>query len=96
VQCFRGGYTSVMFDGSSLPLEENLQITRDVVRVARPAGLSVDAEVGTIGTTAEYGAEIENPHLAEPAACEAMGESGIDALAVAIGNAHGVCIAEPN
>jgi len=57
--------------------------------------VSVEAEVGTIGTTAEYGAEIENPHLADPAACEAMGETGIDALAVAIGNAHGVNIAEP-
>ena len=70
-------------------------LTRDVVRVARPAGVSVEAEVGTIGTTAEYGAEIENPHLADPAACEAMGETGIDALAVAIGNAHGVYVAEP-
>lgn len=77
------------------PLEQNLQLTRDVVRVARPAGVSVEAEVGTIGTTAEYGAEIENPHLADPAACEAMGETGIDALAVAISNAHGVYIAEP-
>jgi hypothetical protein len=47
-----------------------------VVRVARPAGVSVEAEVGTIGTTAEYGAEIENPHLADPAACEAIGETG--------------------
>jgi fructose/tagatose bisphosphate aldolase len=78
------------------PLEQNLQLTRDVVRVARPAGVSVEAEVGTIGTTAEYGAEIENPHLADPAACEAMGETGIDALAVAISNAHGVYIADPN
>jgi ketose-bisphosphate aldolase len=91
----RDGYTSVMFDGSTLPLAQNLQLTRDVVRVARPAGVSAEAEVGTIGTTAEYGAEIENPHLADPAACEAMGETGIDALTVAIGNAHGVYIAEP-
>lgn len=95
VECIRAGYTSVMFDGSTLPLEQNLQITLDVVRVARPAGVSVEAEVGTIGTTAEYGAEIENPHLADPAACEAMGDTGIDALAVAIGNADGVYIAEP-
>jgi fructose/tagatose bisphosphate aldolase len=76
VECIRDGYTSVMFDGSTLPLEQNLQLTRDVVRVARPAGVSVEAEVGTIGTTAEYGAEIENPHLADPAACEAIGETG--------------------
>jgi fructose/tagatose bisphosphate aldolase len=64
VECIRDGYTTVMFDGSTLPLEQNLQLTRDVVR----AGVSVEAEVGTIGTTAEYGAEIENPHLADPAA----------------------------
>jgi Fructose-bisphosphate aldolase class-II len=76
VECIRDGYTSVMFDGSTLPLEQNLQLTRDVVRVARPAGVSVEAEVGTIDTTAEYGAEIENPHLADPAACEAIGETG--------------------
>jgi fructose-bisphosphate aldolase class II len=95
VQCIRHGYTSVMFDGSTMSLDENLRITRDVVHVAHAAGVSVEAEVGTIGGTAEYGGEIENAHLADPAACKAMGETGIDALAVAIGNAHGVYIAEP-
>ena len=95
MECIRDGYTTVMFDGPTLPPEQNLALTQDVVRVARPGGVSVEAEVGTIGTTAEYGAEIENPHLADPAACEAMGETRIDALAVAISNAHGVYIAEP-
>jgi fructose/tagatose bisphosphate aldolase len=52
VECIRDGYTSVMFDGSTLPLEQNLQL-----RVARPAEISVEAEFGTIGTTAEYGAD---------------------------------------
>jgi fructose/tagatose bisphosphate aldolase len=84
VECIRDGYTTVMFDGPTLPPEQNLALTQDVVRVARPGGVNVEAEVGTIGTTAEYGAEIENPHLADRAACEAMGEAGIDALAVAI------------
>jgi fructose/tagatose bisphosphate aldolase len=50
-----------------------LALTRDVVPVARPARVSVEAEVGTIGTTAEYGAEIENPHLADPAAAMVPG-----------------------
>jgi hypothetical protein len=95
VECIRDGYTTVMFDGPTLPPEQNLALTQDVVRVATRGGVSVEAEVGTIGTTAEYGAEIENPHLADPAACEAMGETRIDALAVAISNAHGVYIAEP-
>jgi ketose-bisphosphate aldolase len=95
IRAIRAGYTSVMFDGSMIPLADNIRITRDVVRVARPAGVSVEAEVGTIGNTAEYGGDIENPRLADPAACAAMSQTGIDALAVAIGNAHGVYIAEP-
>lgn len=95
ILAIRAGYTSVMFDGSTRPLAENIRITSDVVRLAGTVGVSVEAEVGTIGSTAEYGSEIENPHLADPAACEAMSETGIDALAVAIGNAHGVYIAEP-
>jgi fructose-bisphosphate aldolase class II len=95
IKAIRAGYTSVMYDGSMIPLPDNIRITRDVVRAAKPAGVSVEAEVGTIGNTAEYGGDIENPHLADPAACEAMSDTGIDALAVAIGNAHGVYIAEP-
>lgn len=91
----RAGYTSVMFDGSTLPLEENLRITQEVVRIAHAVGVSSEAEVGTIGRRGEYGEEVENPHLADPAAAELMAETGIDALAVAIGNAHGVYIAEP-
>jgi fructose-bisphosphate aldolase, class II len=76
VEFIRDGYTSVMFEGSTLPLEQNLQLTRDVVRVARPAGVSVEAEVGTIGTTAEYGAEIENPHLPTRRAARRWGRPG--------------------
>ena len=66
VECIRDGYISVMFDGSTLPLEQNLQLTRDVVRVARLAG-ERRGRACTIGTMVEYGAEIENPHLADPA-----------------------------
>ncbi|MFV0425873.1 MAG: ketose-bisphosphate aldolase [Beutenbergiaceae bacterium] len=95
VQAIQAGYTSVMFDGSTIPLKDNVQITSEVVSLAAAAGLSVEAEVGTIGKTAEYGAEIENPHLADPQACAQVAATGIDALAVAIGNAHGVYIAEP-
>jgi fructose-bisphosphate aldolase class II len=95
VECIRAGYTSVMFDGSMIPLEQNLAITRDVVKVAKPAGVSVEAEIGSIGNTAEYGEATKNPHLADPAAAEAMAETGIDALAIAIGNAHGVYLTEP-
>lgn len=95
IEAIRAGYSSVMFDGSTIPLDDNVRITREVVALATPIGVSVEAEVGTIGKTAEYGGEIENPHLADPDACAAMAATGIDALAVAIGNAHGVYIEDP-
>lgn len=95
VQAIQAGFTSVMFDGSTIALEDNVRITAEVVALAAAVGVSVEAEVGTIGKTAEYGTEIENPHLADPQACAQVAATGIDALAVAIGNAHGVYIAEP-
>lgn len=95
LRSLRAGYTSVMFDGSTLALDENVRITSEVVRIAQAAGISSEAEVGTIGRRGEYGETIQNPHLASPDAAEVMAGTGIDALAVAIGNAHGVYVAEP-
>jgi ketose-bisphosphate aldolase len=90
-----GGFTSVMFDGSSLPLEENVAITEQVVALAAATGASVEGEVGTIGQTTEFGDHIPNAHLADPRAAERLANTGIDVLAVAIGNAHGFYTAEP-
>jgi ketose-bisphosphate aldolase len=95
VQSIRAGYTSVMFDGSTIPLDDNVRMTEDVVRLAHSVDMSVEGEIGTIGRIAEYGEEIEHPHLADPAAAEDLAETGIDALAVAIGNVHGVYPSEP-
>jgi sugar/nucleoside kinase (ribokinase family) len=81
-----GGFTSVMFDGSSLPLEENVAITEQVVALAAATGASVEGEIGTIGQTTEFGEHIPNAHLADPRAAERLAGTGIDILAVAIGN----------
>lgn len=91
----RGGFTSVMYDGSSHPLEENIAEAKWVVDVAHRIGVTVEAEIGTIGNTDEFGAKLENAHLSDPVSAQRMAEAGIDCLAVAIGNAHGFYKGEP-
>lgn len=89
MHCVRGGFSSVMFDGSPLPLEENISITKKIVELTRPIGVTVEAEIGTIGMTSEFGEKLENAHLSDPVSAQRLAETGIDCLAVAIGNAHG-------
>ncbi|MBR5409750.1 MAG: ketose-bisphosphate aldolase [Clostridia bacterium] len=83
------GFTSVMLDCSLLPLEENIEKTREVVSVASQCGVTVEAELGVVGgnegDTAEHKILCTDPAAAKRF-CE---ETGVDALAVAIGNAHG-------
>ncbi len=88
------GFTSVMFDGSSLPLEENMQTTRRVIAMARPYGASVEAEIGVIGKT-EGGQERAAVCASVEDSLRFLKETGVDALAVAIGNAHGVYTGAP-
>lgn len=98
VRALRYGFTSVMFDGSNLGYEENIKRTREIVRVCRPAGVSVEAELGAVGG-AEAGDEggTADPSLfTDPdQAAEFVTETGIDALAVAIGNVHGKYKGDP-
>lgn len=85
------GYSSVMFDGSTLPLKENILGTKRVIDYAHPRGVSVEAELGTVGGT-EDGIVVDqtNVHYTQPeAAIEFVKHTGIDALAVAIGTNHG-------
>ncbi|MDI6871495.1 MAG: class II fructose-1,6-bisphosphate aldolase [Bacillota bacterium] len=94
VQCLRHGFTSVMIDGSRLPYAENAALVRKVVEVAHGAGVSVEAELGRIGgmeddLSGEGG--FTDPHEA----ARFVEETGVDALAVAIGTAHGVYQGEP-
>ncbi len=88
----QSGFTSVMIDGSMLPFAENVAITRRVVEAAHAVGLSVEGELGTIGTTdseAEDGAA--SIIYTEPAdAVRFVDETGVDSLAVAIGTSHGI------
>lgn len=91
MMCIRKGFSSVMIDGSKLPFEENVEVTNRVIAVARAVGVSVEAELGKIGGTEddihvnERDALFTKPEEAK----EFVDRTGVDALAVAIGTAHG-------
>jgi len=89
--CLRTGYTSVMFDGSALPLEENVRVTSGVVRAAHDAGAWVEAELAGIAGDEDESTGAQASALTDPAiAAEFVAATGVDALAVAVGNVHGV------
>jgi fructose-bisphosphate aldolase class II len=93
VKALRWGFSSVMFDGSNLSFEENLDTTKLVTRIAKAAGVSVEAELGRVGGEEGSGKEstagpedkFTNPALA----ARFVEETGVDALAISVGNAHG-------
>jgi len=97
VQCIRAGFSAVMFDGSKHPFEDNIAKTIEVVRVARPAGVSVEAELGKIGGTEDdiHVSDREAMMTVPEEAKEFVQRTGVDALAVAIGTAHGPYKGEP-
>src|SRR5690554_2805242 len=97
VKAIRNGYTSVMFDGSQLPYEENVALTREVVRFAHAAGVVVEGELGKIGGTEDKitVSQAEASFTVPEEAREYVGSTGIDSLAIAIGTAHGVYQGEP-
>ena len=86
-----GFYTSVMFDGSSLPYKENLKLTKRLVTMAHRRGISVEAELGAIAGIEDFvSVEEKDAHLTDPEqALEFVQRTGCDALAVAIGTSHG-------
>lgn len=86
-KCIEAGFSSVMFDGSHSPLEENLRQTREMVELAHSKGISIEAEVGTIG--GEEDGIVGSGELADPNECRMLAECGIDFLAAGIGNIHG-------
>jgi fructose-bisphosphate aldolase class II len=85
------GFIDVMYDGSALPLEENIANTRQVVEAAHAKGAAVEAELGHVGQGDEYASfGAKGQGFTEPAAVEQfVAETGVDILAVAIGTAHG-------
>ena len=86
--CVEAGFTSIMFDGSSLPIKENLEKTKELVNLAHNKGLSMEAEVGAIGGT-EDGITADG-EVADPKDCAKIASLGIDFLAAGIGNIHGL------
>ena len=92
------GYTDVMYDGSSLPLEENIANTRRVVAAAHARGVAVEAELGHVGMADEYDAfGGQRLGFTDPEVVEYfVGETGVDFLAIAFGNAHGLYKGEPH
>ena len=86
--CIEAGFTSVMFDGSHFPIDENLENTREVVQLAHEKGISVEGEVGGIG--GEEDGVTSAGELADVEECKNLAACGIDFLAAGIGNIHGV------
>lgn len=91
IHCIGNGFSSVMIDGSKLPLDENILLTKKVIEVARALGVSVEGELGKIGGTEDDISVSEKEALfTDPAEAERFcKETGVDALAIAIGTAHG-------
>lgn len=92
MKCIRFGFTSVMIDASKHPLEENIRITKEIVRIAHSVGVSVEAELGKIGGTEDQivVSEAEATYTDPKEAKIFVEETGIDSLAIAVGTAHGI------
>ena len=86
--CIDAGFTSIMFDGSHFSIEENVEKTKELVAIAHKNGLSIEAEVGSIG--GEEDGIIGMGEVADPEQCRLIASLGIDFLAAGIGNIHGV------
>ncbi|TCT14317.1 fructose-bisphosphate aldolase class II [Natranaerovirga pectinivora] len=98
MQCLRTGWTSVMFDGSKYDLAKNIEITKSVVEIARPMGVSVEAELGKIGGVEDHiNVSEKDATMTDPdEAVEFVEKTGVDYLAIAIGTAHGMYKGDPN
>ena len=87
LKSIEAGFTSVMFDGSHYSIEENVAKTKEIVDLAHSKGISVEAEVGSIG--GEEDGVVGTGEVADPAECKMIADLGIDMLAAGIGNIHG-------
>ena len=86
-KCIKAGFTSIMFDGSHFPIDENVAKTTELVNVAHALGLSIEAEVGAIG--GEEDGVIGKGECADPEECKTIADLGVTMLAAGIGNIHG-------
>ena len=85
--CIEAGFSSIMFDGSHYPIEENVAKTKELVAICKEKGMSIEAEVGSIG--GEEDGVIGRGECADPEECKRVADLGIDFLAAGIGNIHG-------
>ncbi len=85
--CIEAGFSSVMFDGSHYPIEENIAKTKELVAICEEKGLSLEAEVGAIG--GEEDGVVGNGEVADPQECKMIADLGVTMLAAGIGNIHG-------
>ncbi len=97
IGCIRHGWTSIMFDGSHLPLAENIAQTKEIVKIAHACGVSVEAELGRLGGIEDnISVDEKDARLTSPdEAVEFVNGTGVDYLAIAIGTAHGKYKGEP-
>lgn len=86
-KCIEAGFSSIMFDGSHYPIEENIEKTKELVETCNKLGLSLEAEVGAIG--GEEDGVIGKGECADPQECKAIADLGVTMLAAGIGNIHG-------
>lgn len=96
-ECIEAGWSSVMIDASSLPFEENVKLTKQVVELAHPRNITVEGELGAIvGVEDDIFVSDNESHLANPEqSIEFVKATGVDVFAPAIGTAHGVYKGEP-
>ncbi len=87
MKCIEAGFSSVMFDGSHYPIEENVQKTTELVNICAEKGLSLEAEVGAIG--GEEDGVVGAGDIADPDECKTIADLGVTMLAAGIGNIHG-------
>ncbi len=87
MKCIEAGFSSVMFDGSHYPIEENIAKTKELVAICKEKGLSLEAEVGSIG--GEEDGVVGAGECADPNECKAIADLGVTMLAAGIGNIHG-------
>ena len=87
LKCVEAGFSSIMFDGSHYPIEENIEKTKELVKIANENGMSLEAEVGSIG--GEEDGVIGRGECADPDECKAIADLGVTMLAAGIGNIHG-------
>lgn len=87
LKCIEAGFSSVMFDGSHYPIDENIQKTKELIAIADAKGISVEAEVGSIG--GEEDGVVGAGEVADPNECKSIADLGVTMLAAGIGNIHG-------